>query len=494
MTTIHENKEPLGSRKITAFSTGGTIHMNNTFEIDNNHIWQSVFRILEERVEEKQVSHQQFQAWLKPLSLLNIQNSDNGLIINILSPNDFTTTWVKDNYYEDIVNAFKQITGQFCQISFKVDSSSNSAAVGISVPSETLINKETNITYSDDLCVDKGSLLLENRYSFETFIVGASNQFAHASSYAVAKNPGKQYNPLFIYSTPGLGKTHLLYAIGNHVLLNNPNIKVAYLSAEYFVNELINSIPQNKMFDFRKKYRENYDVLLIDDIHFFAGKEKTQEEFFHTFNSLYASKRQIVVTSDSPPKKIAGLEERIRTRFESGLVVDIAPPEIETRIAILRTKAEHDDIYLPDDVANFLASYIKTNVRELEGVLIRLQAQSSLTGAEISLEMAKRELKAVLPKEGSQFTVETIQSAVIKHFNIRIQDLKSSTRSRSVALPRQIAMYLIKKYTGITLKEIGNYFGGKDHTTIIHACKKIEENIEKNHKLREDIEAIQNLL
>jgi chromosomal replication initiator protein len=310
----------------------------------------------------------------------------------------------------------------------------------------------------------------------------------------VAEQPARQYNPLFLYSPPGLGKTHLLHAIGNHLITMNPNARVAYLSAEKFVNELIDSLQHRRMPHFRAKYRDSYDMILIDDIQFIAGKNTSEEEFFHTFNALHSSKRQIVVSSDRPPKEIEGLEERVRTRFEWGLVADISPPEIETRIAILKSKAERDDIYLPDDVATFLASYIKSNVRELEGVLIRLQAQASLTGAEISLEMAKHELRMAVPVEGSNYTIESIQNAVARHFHIKILDMKSAARARSVALPRQIAMYLIRKYTGLGFKEIGLYFGGKDHTTILHACGKIEEGLETDAPIREAVEAIQNLL
>ena len=245
---------------------------------------------------------------------------------------------------------------------------------------------------------------------------------------------------------------------------------------------------------FRAKYRDSYDMILIDDIQFIAGKTTSEEEFFHTFNALHSSKRQIVLTSDRPPKEIQGLEERIRTRFEWGFIADISIPEIETRIAILKAKAEREDIYLPDDVATFLASHIKTNVRELEGVLIRLQAQASLTGAEISLEMAKHELRSSIPEESPHLTVESILGAVAKHFRLKSQDFKSTSRARAVAVPRQIAMFLIRKYTGIGFKEIGVYFGGKDHTTIMHACSKIEEGFETDRTIRDAVEAIQNLL
>lgn len=332
------------------------------------------------------------------------------------------------------------------------------------------------------------------RYCFDNFVVGASNQFAFASAVAVAEQPAKQYNPLFLYSSPGLGKTHLLYAIGNHLLSKFPESRVAYLSAENFVNELIDSLQHRSMPEFRAKYRDSFDMILIDDIQFIAGKTTSEEEFFHTFNALYSSKRQIVVTCDRAPKEIEGLEERVRTRFEWGLVADISPPEIETRIAILKAKSERDDIYLPDDVATFLASHIKSNVRELEGVLIKLQAQASLTGAEVSLEMARQELKMGIPEDSPNLTVETIQHAVVKYYHLKFQDLKSTTRSRNIALPRQIAMFLIRKYTGMGFKEIGHHLGGKDHSTVMHGCKKIEKDLESNSGLKDSIESIQNLL
>jgi chromosomal replication initiator protein len=274
----------------------------------------------------------------------------------------------------------------------------------------------------------------------------------------------------------------------------NPKARVCYISAESFVNELVDSIQNKRTPEFRQKFRDTYDMLLIDDIQFIAGKSASEEEFFHTFNALHSSKRQIVLTSDRPPKEIQNLEERIRTRFEWGLIADITVPEIETRIAILKAKAERDDIYLPDDVSTFLATHIKSNVRELEGVLIKLQAQASLTGAEISLEMAKHELRTAIPEEGAHLTVESILAAVAKHFRLKAQDFKSTSRSRNVAMPRQIGMYLIRKYTSLGYKEIGIYFGGKDHTTILHACKKIEAELETDRSIRDAVEAIQNLL
>jgi len=375
------------------------------------------------------------------------------------------------------------VTGVSCQLLLSVKPSVE-LPLGSSEPLEVVVAPPAKFVHDRP----------DPRYVFEGFVVGASNQFAHATAVAVSEQPGRQYNPLFLYSPPGLGKTHLLHAIGNRIIAHHPAARVAYLSAEKFVNELIDSLQHRRMPQFRAKYRDSFDAILIDDIQFIAGKNTSEEEFFHTFNALHSLKRQIVVSSDRPPKEIEGLEERVRTRFEWGLIADISPPEIETRIAILKAKAERDDIYLPDDVATFLASYIKSNVRELEGVLIRLQAQASLSGAEISLEMAKRDLKGIVPEESSHYTIESVQNAVAKHYRIRVQDLKSTSRIRTVSLPRQIAMFLIRKYTGIGFKEIGQVFGGKDHTTILHACDKIGSALENEGEIREAVEAIQNLL
>jgi chromosomal replication initiator protein len=479
--------------------------MRTTLHIDPSQwpeIWQAAYRILEQSVVSTQL-----RAWIQPLELQKTETGESGLKIYFSAPNDFSAQWVRDHYQKEIENAFAQVTGAKCDILFNasekpeavapifeppVESRSHAYALPESSPASGVVlsassRASTSLSSNTEYQFDP-------RLTFDTFVVGSSNQFAQASAYAVAEQPAKQYNPLFLYSYPGLGKTHLLHAIANHVLAKNPNARVAYLSAERFVNELIESLQHNRMPQFRTKYRDSFDLILIDDIQFIAGKVKTEEEFFHTFNALHGSKRQIVVSSDRPPKEIEGLEERIRTRFEWGLVADISPPEIETRIAILKAKAERDDIYLPDDVATFLATYIKTNVRELEGVLIKLQAQASLTGAEMSLEMAKQQLKMAIPEEGSHFTIEAIQNAVAKHFHLKSNDFKSSTRTRAIARPRQIAMYLIRKYTGMGFKEIGHYFGGKDHTTIMHAYKQIEKGMDNDPSVRDAVESIQNLL
>jgi chromosomal replication initiator protein len=488
-------------------------------EAEKDQVWQSVLRILEQSVVPMQLS-----AWILPLEMGGIEAGENVHRVHLLAINDFSSAWVRDHFKTTLETAFAQVLGSPCELVLDIRQGGDQSAPpdlaqilgGDQTPDahdhdpheadlrrrekrSAEKNQSAPAPFTPPSVVVTGGRQasdnpLDTRYTFDNFVVGASNQFAHASAVAVAEHPARQYNPLFLYSPPGLGKTHLLYGIGNHMRAKNPNARVAYLSAEKFVNELIESLQHRRMSQFRTKYRDSYDMILIDDIQFIAGKNTSEEEFFHTFNALHSSKRQIVVTSDRPPKEIEGLEQRVRTRFEWGLVADIMPPEIETRIAILKTKAERDDIYLPDDVATFLASCIKTNVRELEGVLIRLQAHASLTGAEISLELAKHDLRNAVPEEGAQFTIESIQNVVAKHFQIKVVELKSPLRARSVALPRQIAMYLIRKYTGTGFKEIGQYFGGKDHTTIIHACEKIEKGFETDPSIREAVEAIQNLL
>jgi chromosomal replication initiator protein len=472
--------------------------MRTSLSLDSSEwpdTWKAAYRILEQTVLPNQL-----QAWIQPLEFIRTVEENGGLTVELGAPNDFSAQWVRDHCQRAIESSLTQVMGVNCELRLtskeheKTPQLNNTDPL-TSTPNTTgiVLNTGTRITGGDHADA-RSDTTLEPKYTFDTFVVGASNQFAYASAVAVAEQPARQYNPLFIYSHPGLGKTHLLHAIGNHILVKNPGSRVAYLSAERFVNELIDSLQHNRMPAFRAKFRDSYDMILIDDIQFIAGKVKTEEEFFHTFNALHSTKRQIVLTSDRPPKEIEGLEERIRTRFEWGLISDIHPPEIETRIAILKSKAEREDVYLPDDVATFLASYIKTNVRELEGVLIRLQAQASLTGAEISLEMAKMELKTAIPEEGSHLTVEAILNAVAKHFHLKSQDFRSTTRSRNVALPRQIAMYLIRKYTGLGFKEIGQYFGGKDHTTILHAYVKVEKGLDSDTFIRESVESIQNLL
>jgi chromosomal replication initiator protein len=475
--------------------------MRTSLETDKStwpETWQAAYRILEQTI-----APHQLQVWIQHLQFADLQTVDGGMKAKIVAPNDFSANWVRDHHRANIEAALTQVTGVRVELQISVSDSPEQKYEPYEAPVET---PRANPAYSGDHAPSSGVVItsgtrplsgdsaLDSRYTLESFVVGASNQFAYASAVAVSEQPAKQYNPLFLYSPPGLGKTHLLHAIGNHMISKNPKARVAYLSAEQFVNELVDSLQHRRMPEFRAKYRDSYDMILIDDIQFIAKKNTSEEEFFHTFNALHSSKRQIVLTCDRPPKEIEGLQERIRTRLEWGLTADITVPEIETRIAILKAKAERDDIYLPDEVSTFLATHIKSNVRELEGLLIKLQAQASLSGAEISLEMAKHELRTSIPEEGSHLTIESIQTAVAKHFRLKAQDFKSTSRSQSVAVPRQIAMYLIRKYTGVGYKEIGVYFGGKDHTTIMHAVKKIEAALETDRGIRDAVEAIQNLL
>jgi len=470
-------------------------------------IWQATYQILRESMLGNQLI-----TWIDPLQFVKSENAQGSWKFQLTAPNDFSAQWVRDHYKNQIETALSQVVGSSCEVSFSTRDENIADESPADVPNEfdganpsfaqaetvknTVIRTEAPQTQNQhqNRYSRQPQPFLDSKYTFDSFVVGPSNQFAHASAVSVAEAPGRHYNPLFIYSPPGLGKTHLLHAIGNYFLSRFPEGKIAYLSAETFMNELVEGLQRRKMTEFRQKYRNTYDLILIDDIQFIAGKDFCEEEFFHTFNALYSSKRQIAVTCDRPPKEIEKLEERIRTRLEWGLIADIKPPEIETRIAIIKSKAEQEDIYLQDEVATFLATYIRSNVRELEGVLTRLQVQASLSGSEISLEPAKAELKRFVPEEGPAYTVEMIQEVVCSEFKIKIQDIKSASRAKPYSLPRQIAMFLVRKYTGIPLKDIGNYFGGKDHTTVMHACDKIETQMETNSDLREKVEAIQTKL
>jgi len=328
------------------------------------------------------------------------------------------------------------------------------------------------------------------RYTFENFVIGASNQFAHAASMAVANQPGDHYNPLFIYGGVGLGKTHLINAIGHKAVSKFPGSKVFYLSSESFMNELISSLRRDRMDEFKMKFR-NVDVLILDDVQFIAGKERTQEEFFHTFNSLYEARKQIVITSDKFPKEIPGLEDRLRNRFEWGLIADIQPPDMETRVAILQKKAEVEKVILPHDVAIFLASNIDSNVRELEGALTRLGAFASLTHSNITVDLAKEVLKNTLKGSQREITIEGIQKTICDYFNIKIGDLKAKRRTKNIAVPRQVAMYLCRKYTETSFPVIGDKFGGRDHSTVIHASKTIEKKIKEDPYMLTTIEKLE---
>jgi chromosomal replication initiator protein len=418
---------------------------------------------------EPHINRQSFETWLKPTSLLSI----NGKEAQVSVPNRFFGEWIKEHYYALIQETLeKGLVQEGLRIQFVVQEKGEEASP------EQRERKKGN---------------LNPRYTFDSFVVGSSNQFAHAASRKVAERPGISYNPLFLYGGVGLGKTHLLSAIGNFIQLKDPQLRITYLSSEQFTNDVINSIRYDKMIEFRNKYR-NVDALLIDDIQFIAGKERTQEEFFHTFNTLYEANKQVVISSDRSAKEMSDIEERLRSRFEMGLIADIQPPDLETKIVILRRKAEAEGIPLPNDVALLLATHIKTNIRELEGSLIRLGAFSSLTGQEITLEMAKRVLRDTIQEKKKVVTIEDIQRAVCERFQIKIIELKSKKRTKNLVRPRQISMFLSRELTSLSFPEIGKHFGGKDHSTVIHACKQIEKGREEDFNLKTTLESLtQNL-
>jgi len=478
----------------------------NAFEIDPSQfpeLWRAALQAIQQRVTPEQV-----RAWIQSLHFIGTRPSEGGWVVQIGAATDWQKNWVAEHHLRVIEEAFSSILGSPARVQLDViNAPADPESAGIPEPQQNwggdrpsgYVNLDTPPPANPTPGPSSSAVqITEDRinpqFNFGSFVVGASNRFAHASAMAVAQKPAQEYNPLFLYGSPGLGKTHLLHAIANHIRQQHPGARIAYLSAEQFVNELIEALKTQQMNKFRNKYRNNCDLILIDDIQFLAGKEHSEEEFFHTFNALHGSRRQIVVTSDRPPKEIEKLEERVKTRFLSGLVADIQAPEIETRIAILKHKSESDDVYLPDEVATFLASHIKSNVRELQGALIKLKAQASLTGAEISLEMAKRELNVSDEDVSPVLSVETIQAAVARHFNIKVQDLKGASRARGFARPRQIAIYLARKYTELGLKEIGAHFGGRDHTTVLYACETIEAGLENDPAIRDAVENIQNLL
>ncbi len=436
--------------------------------MDQERVWEEILLLIENRM-----SKQGYDTWFSQSKLLSIDG--NRLLIDV--PSKFHRDWIKEHHWGILSEVIREVTKrEDMEIEFFVQPQQVKKAVRQS-KEEKKEGREEKIG------------LFEKKYTFNTFVVGPSNQFAHAAAKAVSDAPGRAYNPLFIYSGVGLGKTHLINAVGHYIQGKSPRTKVAYLSSEQFTNELINRMSHQRMEEFRQKYR-NMDVLIIDDIQFIAGKERTQEEFFHTFNALYEAQKQIVLTSDRQPKEIPDIEERLRSRFESGLISDIQPPDLETRIAILKKKADVWGIRLPDDVAEFLAAMMKSNIRELEGGLVKLGAVSSLTNTEITQELAKNELKYMIDNRDKIITNDLIQKFVAESFGVKISDLKSKRRTRAVVLPRQVAMYLCRTLANSSLPEIGNFFGGKDHSTVIHACKVIEEKKEKDTELRSRIEML----
>ncbi len=439
-----------------------------------NAVWEEALAYIGAKVP-KQV----FDTWFVPVQLQHIEDSS----ARIAVPNKFFGEWLEKHYRSLLGEALAAAYGREAVDVAFVTGSRAEARSGPG-PAQTSVNRGSQAGRQ------RRTAHLNPKYTFTSFVVGASNQFAHAASLAVADKPAQAYNPLFIYGGVGLGKTHLLNAIGNHVA-ERTDLRIAYVTTEQFTNEVINSIRYDKMVDLRKRYR-SIDMLLIDDVQFLAGKERTQEEFFHTFNSLYEARKQIVVSSDRFPREMPDMEERLRSRFGWGLVADLQLPDVETRIAILRKKSEDEGISLPEGVIQFLAENMKSNIRELEGALVRVGAYSSLTGQPITMEMARNVLRDVIGDKKKVIAMDDIQEAVATRFHVKIAELKSRRRSKTLVHPRQIAMHLCRELTDASFPEIGRQFGGKDHTTIIHACKQIAKAKEADAALTATLESLKN--
>ena len=416
-----------------------------------------------------------YETWIKNLE---IQSADNNNIV-LLATSTFQKDAIEARYHDLLTNTFNFITNKDCNIS--IISKEEVPAVSESIP----VPIDANYGYSNST--------LNPKYTFDSFVVGNNNRFAHAAALAVAEAPATSYNPLFIYGGVGLGKTHLMHAIGNSILKNNHDSKILYVTSEKFTNQLINAIKDNKNEQFRTKYR-NIDVLLIDDIQFIAGKERIQEEFFHTFNTLHESGKQIILSSDRPPKDIQLLEDRLKSRFEWGLIADISNPDYETRLAILRKKAQLDNIIIDDEILSNIANRIDSNIRELEGTLNKLIAKSSLTNSSITMEMAEKAINDIVSQKDKVISSDFIQETVAKYFNISAKDLKGSKRSNDIAFPRQIAMFLCRNVAQMSLPQIGKDFGKRDHTTVMHACNKIEKEVKENQNTKLIVDSVKNIL
>ncbi|MGB4598374.1 MAG: chromosomal replication initiator protein DnaA [Trichlorobacter sp.] len=432
---------------------------------------------------EKVISPQNYINWIQPIQYSHAD--DSSVVVSV--PTQFFKEWLEDNYL-DLINSALSITAEK-NLSIAVTVKADEL---VPLPLENQISEAAAQKPCKDvkpIQTDRDCAPLNPRYTFDQFVSGSGNQFAHAAAMAVANNPAITYNPLFIYGGVGLGKSHLLHAVGHQMLTQKPETRVCYCSAEKFMHEMVNCIRLNKMEEFRERYR-SVDVLLIDDIQFIAGRERTQVEFFHTFNSLYESHKQIVITSDKFPREMPNLEERLRSRFEWGLIADIQPPDVETKIAILKKKAELNRIVLPDEVAYFLASSDTRNIRELEGMLIRLGAYSSLQHIPITLVMAKNNLKDILVDKRKDITVELIQKNVADHFGLKVADLKSDKRLKTFVQARQVAVWLCRDLTSASYPDIGNKFGGKDHSTVIHSAKKIDRLLTEDPVLAKTVEDI----
>ncbi len=460
-----------------------------------NRLWSDILHAVEKRL-----NRQSFETWFRPIKFDGCDNSEQ--VLHLRAPNQVVKDWVSSNYSEVLDESLEELNLAKYHVDWRVEDEQNTPnhmaaeeneeqEIDYSLP-EIMPNngkgKNSSLfslleaAESDGLTpgattfvdIEPIELSLNPKYTFQTFVVGSCNQFAHAASQAIAEAPGKTYNPLYIYGGVGLGKTHLMHAAGHEIKARNRHLRLSYISAEKFMNELINAIRYDKAQTFREKYR-SIDVMLMDDIQFMAGKERTQEEFFHTFNALYDGQKQIVISSDCPPREIPTLEERLHSRFEWGLIADMEPPDLETKVAILKRKADLDGVSLPDDVAFFIASKVKSNIRELEGSLVRLVAISSLRGVPISKMLAQDAIRNIAEdNRPAGITLEQIQQAVAAHYRLRVDELTSKNNARQIAVPRQVAMYLCKRLTKHSYPEIGRGFGGKHHTTVIHSVEKIE--------------------
>lgn len=426
-------------------------------------IWQHILSIINTKL-----SKPSFDTWFKATKIVSL--NDRSIVIS--APTTFAVEWLESRYTKLVATTVFEYLGKQVNVSFVIEESA--------VPEQTPVFKEPAVPVQVE---ENGSNMLNPKYTFDTFVIGSGNRFAHAASLAVAEAPARAYNPLFLYGGVGLGKTHLMHAIGHYILEHNPSSKVLYISSEKFTNEFINSIRDNRAESFRNKYR-NIDILLIDDIQFIAGKESTQEEFFHTFNALHEERKQIIISSDRPPKEIPTLEERLRSRFEWGLITDIQPPDLETRIAILRKKAKAENLDIPNEAMMYIANQIDTNIRELEGALIRVVAYSSLINQDITTHLAAEALKDIIPSSRPKMiTIQDIQQRVGEYYNLRLEDFKARKRTKAIAFPRQIAMYLSRELTDFSLPKIGDAFGGRDHTTVIHAHEKISQQLKSDQDL-----------
>ena len=429
-----------------------------------------------------------FKLWFESLRAVDLEN--NAIILEV--SNDFCEVWLKDNYMGLLQDVVALAAGRQLQVKFQVGAATHAHASAPAPapapakpkPAETASERNSH----------NGDLNFNPKNTFETFVVGNNNNFAYAAAQAVAQAPGKSYNPLFLYGGVGLGKTHLLHAIGQHVFAHKKGARVAYVSSEKFTNEYIDAIQNNQLVKFRKKYRQT-DVLLIDDIQFLAGKERIQEEFFHTFNALHEGHKQIVLTCDRPANEIQNLEQRLVSRFEWGLVTDLQPPDVEMRLAILNKKAQIMGVVLPEEIMNFLANRIRTNIRRLEGALIRVASYASLTGKKLTLEVVESLLREVLHEEGRfSISIEVIQKKVAEHFDIRLADMTSKRRPENIAFPRQIAMFLSRQMTESSLSAIGEAFGGRDHGTVLHACRLVKDRMEVDSSVRQVVSYLEKQL